>query len=41
MRTHGSRHEAAVPILIHGRKVDLARYRYNFDLARYLEFERD
>ncbi len=40
VRTHGSRHEATVPILIHGRKVDLSRYRYNFDLTRYLEFER-
>ncbi|MFN7919686.1 MAG: alkaline phosphatase family protein [Bryobacteraceae bacterium] len=40
VRTHGSRHEAKVPILVHGRKLDLARYRYNFDLTRYLDWER-
>jgi len=37
VRTHGSRHEATVPILVHGRKVNLAPYRYNFDLTRRLD----
>lgn len=37
VRTHGSRHEASVPVLVHGRKVNLGHHRYNFDLTRQLE----
>lgn len=40
VRTHGSRHEAAVPLIIHGRKVDFSRYEYNVDLTRHLDLER-
>ena len=40
VRTHGSRHEAAVPLVAHGRKVDLARYEYNVDLTRHLSLDR-
>ncbi len=40
VRTHGSRHEAAVPLIVHGRKPDLARYEYNLDLTRHLKLER-
>ncbi len=40
VRTHGSRHEAAVPLIIHGRKVDFARYEYNVDLTRNLSMDR-
>jgi phosphonoacetate hydrolase len=36
VRTHGSRHEAAVPLIVHGRKVDLAAYKYNLDLTARL-----
>ena len=39
VRTHGSRHEATVPIAVHGRKVDWSRYKYNLDLTRHLELE--
>jgi phosphonoacetate hydrolase len=39
VRTHGSRHEAVVPLIVHGRKVDLARYEYNLDLTRHLKLE--
>jgi phosphonoacetate hydrolase len=37
VRTHGSLHEAAVPLIIHGSKPDLNRYHYNLDLTRYLD----
>ncbi|MEX2264841.1 MAG: alkaline phosphatase family protein [Bryobacteraceae bacterium] len=40
VRTHGSRHEAAVPILAYGRKLDWSRYQYNLDLTRHLSLER-
>lgn len=40
VRTHGSLHEATVPIFIHGRKVDLSRYEYNLDLTRHLDLEK-
>jgi phosphonoacetate hydrolase len=39
IRSHGSRHEAAVPILVYGRKVDWPRYEWNLDLTRYLDWE--
>jgi phosphonoacetate hydrolase len=39
VRTHGSRHEAAVPVFAYGRKVDLSRYKYNLDLTRQLTLE--
>jgi len=37
VRSHGSRHESAVPLIVCGRKVDLCKYRYNLDLTRNLE----
>jgi phosphonoacetate hydrolase len=37
VRSHGSRHEATVPVLAWGRKVDPKRYQYNLDLTRNLE----
>ncbi len=40
VRTHGSRYEARVPLLIHGRKVQFGKYEYNLDLTRYLDLER-
>lgn len=40
VRTHGSRHEAIVPLIVHGRKVNLAKYEYNLDLTRHLKLER-
>jgi hypothetical protein len=40
VRTHGSRHEAHVPLIAHGRKIDWSRYRYNLDLTRNLTLER-
>jgi phosphonoacetate hydrolase len=40
VRTHGSRHEARVPLIAYGRKLDWSRYRYNLDLTRYLNLER-
>lgn len=40
VRTHGSLHEAAVPLVVHGSKPNLNRYQYNLDLTRYLELER-
>jgi phosphonoacetate hydrolase len=39
VRTHGSRHEAQVPIVIHGRKVTGDAYAYNLDLTRQMEWE--
>jgi phosphonoacetate hydrolase len=39
VRTHGSRHEASVPLVAYGRKIDLSRYKYNLDLTRYLKLE--
>lgn len=40
VRTHGSRHEAQVPLVIHGRKVIADHYSYNLDLTRHLDLER-
>ena len=40
VRTHGSRYESQVPLIIHGRKVDFAKYEYNLDLSRHLSLER-
>ena len=34
IRSHGSRHETAVPILCYGREVDARLYRRNIDLTR-------
>ena len=34
IRSHGSRHEATVPILCYGREVDASLYRRNIDLTR-------
>ena len=34
IRSHGSRHETAVPILCYGREVDAGLYRRNIDLTR-------
>jgi phosphonoacetate hydrolase len=36
VRSHGSRHESQVPLVIYGRKVDIGRYEYNLDLTRHL-----
>jgi hypothetical protein len=40
VRTHGSSHEATVPLIAYGRKLDATRYRYNLDLTRHLNLER-
>jgi phosphonoacetate hydrolase len=37
IRSHGSRHEARVPLLAYGRKVDMSRYGYNLDLSKGLD----
>ena len=39
IRSHGSLHEQAVPIVCYGRPVDASRYRRNVDLARNFEWE--
>lgn len=39
VRSHGSRHEAAVPLVVFGRKADMSRYQYNVDLTRKLDLE--
>ncbi len=39
IRSHGSRHEATVPIICYGRDVDASRYRRNIDLTRNFEWE--
>jgi phosphonoacetate hydrolase len=39
VRSHGSRHEADVPLIIHNRKVDISSYNYNLDLTRRLNLE--
>ena len=36
VRSHGSRHEARVPLVVYGRKVDMRNYEYNLDLTRNL-----
>ncbi len=36
VRSHGSRHEARVPLVVYGRKVDMQNYEYNLDLTRNL-----
>ncbi len=38
IRSHGSRHESAVPIICYGRKVDAERYRVNLDVVRNLDW---
>jgi phosphonoacetate hydrolase len=37
VRSHGSRHEQAVPILCYGRTADATRLEYNLDLTRRLK----
>ena len=39
IRSHGSRHEATVPIICYGRKVDAGLYRRNLDLTRNFEWD--
>ncbi len=39
VRSHGSRHEAAVPMLSYGRKIDMSQYRWSLDLTRRLVWE--
>jgi hypothetical protein len=39
VRSHGSRHEGVVPLLVHGRKIDIDQYKYNMDLTRKLDWE--
>ena len=39
IRSHGSRHEAAVPIVCYGRSFDASAYRRNFDITRNFEWE--
>jgi phosphonoacetate hydrolase len=38
VRSHGSRHEEVVPMLVYGRKADADSLIYNFDLTRTLIF---
>lgn len=40
VRSHGSRHEQAVPILCYGREIDATRLEYNLDLTRRLYHSR-
>lgn len=37
LRTHGSRHEATVPVVAYGRKLKPSRYQWNLDITRQLE----
>jgi phosphonoacetate hydrolase len=39
VRTHGSLHEARVPLIAYGRKVNMNDYQYNMDLTRLLLLE--
>ena len=39
IRSHGSRHEATVPIICYGRKVDADLYRRNLDLTRNFDWD--
>jgi len=39
VRSHGSRFEQEVPLLVYGRKVDIDTYKYNLDLTRKLSLE--
>lgn len=39
VRSHGSRYEAAVPMLSFGRKIDIRQYRWSLDLTRRLAWE--
>ena len=39
VRSHGSRHEAAVPLIVFGRKAAMDGYEYNVDLTRQLNLE--
>jgi phosphonoacetate hydrolase len=36
VRSHGSRHESKVPLLVYGTKVNMDKYAYNLDLTRHL-----
>jgi phosphonoacetate hydrolase len=39
VRSHGSRHESRIPLLVYGRKVDMNQYTYNLDLTRNLHLK--
>jgi len=39
IRSHGSRHEATVPIVCYGRAFDAARYQRNIDITRNFEWD--
>jgi phosphonoacetate hydrolase len=39
VRSHGSRYEASVPLIVYNRKVDIGFYKYNLDLTRRLNLE--
>ena len=39
VRSHGSRHEAKVPLVVYNRKVKIDSYKYNLDLTRHLNLE--
>lgn len=39
VRTHGSRHEATVPLFVYGRRLDWTRYERSLDLTRHLKLE--
>lgn len=39
VRSHGSRHESQIPLLIYGVKPDMNRYAYNLDLTRNLRLK--
>jgi phosphonoacetate hydrolase len=40
VRSHGSRHEAQVPLVVFNGKLDMTEYEYNLDLTRNLALER-
>ncbi len=39
VRTHGSRHEEEVPLVIYGRKAEISEYEFTLDLVRKLSLE--
>ena len=39
VRSHGSRHESRIPLLVYGAKVDMSQYSYNLDLTRNLQLK--
>ena len=39
VRSHGSRHESKIPLLVYGTKVDMNKYAYNLDLTRNLSLQ--